>query len=92
MFIPDRTRPIIEQLKQGMGFGTNHTDSTVADITYIGHEDSDGVWIIQKIDSTVSNTSTITYASIKNNSSYTSYIDAWSNRATMTYGLYSEAY
>ena len=92
MFIPDRTRPLVEQVKQGTGFGTNHTDSTTTGITYVGMEDSEGVWVVQKIDSTTPNTSVMTYASVKNNSNTSTYSSAWTNRASLSYGLYSEAF
>jgi len=58
--------------------------------TYIGMEDPDGSWFIQKI--TESSGTQIRYASIRNNASTTTYSDAWTNRASLTYDTYSVAF
>jgi hypothetical protein len=58
--------------------------------TWVGFEDPEGDWIIQKIDQ--SSGTSIRYATIINNTSTTSYSDAWTNRATLTYGTYSQAF
>ena len=59
------------------------------DVTYLGMEDAEGDWIIQKID----NTSGITrrFGTKLNNPTYSSYSLAWTDRLTLTYGTYSEA-
>lgn len=75
----------------GTRFGTNHIDEADASTTYIGKEDSEGTWLIQKI--SVSGTVTAyTFATITNNESVTSYNDAWTDRATLIYGTYSSAF
>ena len=68
---------------------TNDVEETGV-ITYVGKEDPVGDWYLQKIDTT-SGTS-IRFASVINNSSITSYSDAWTNRASLTYGTYSQAF
>ena len=71
-------------------FGTNDIDEASATLTYIGKEDADGVWVIQKIDE--SSGLAIGYATQSNNPSVTSYAEAWANRDSLTYGSYSEAF
>jgi hypothetical protein len=76
---------------EGSRFGTNAIDEADASTTYIGKEDVDGVWLIQKI--SVSGTvTTYTFATITNNSGVTSYSSAWTDRASLTYGTYAEAF
>jgi len=70
-------------------YGTNNIDEASSTLTYVGKEDKDGVWVIQKID-TSSGTS-ITYATQTNNPTYTSYSDAWTDRSLLVYSQYSEA-
>jgi len=61
---------------------TNDLDD-VSPITYIGK--SNGInWEVQKVTETGSDLS-IRYATILNNSLYTTYDDAWTNRLTLTY-------
>jgi hypothetical protein len=71
-------------------YGTNDIEQPSSTITYIGQEDSDGNWVIKKLD-TSSGTS-FRYATAVNNPSITSYSDAWTNRATLTYGTFSQAF
>lgn len=53
--------------------------------TYMGMCEPNGdVWLLQKIDDS-SGDLDITYANISNNGSYTTYSDAWTDRATLTY-------
>lgn len=59
-------------------------------VTYLGKEDMAGDWFIQKIDETTG--TSIRFATIKNNASITSYTNAWTDRATLTYGTYAEAF
>jgi len=70
--------------------GTNNIDEASSTLTYVGKEDKDGVWAIQKID-TSSGTS-ITYATQTNNPTYTSYSNAWTNRTSLTYSAYKDAF
>jgi hypothetical protein len=52
--------------------------------------DADGAWMIVKIDS--SSGTSFTYATITNNPTQTTgYADAWADRATLTYNVYSTA-
>ena len=59
-------------------------------VTYICKERADGEWMVLKIDSTTNNV--FRYATVLNNSSITTYSDAYTNHATLTYGTYSEAF
>ena len=70
-------------------YATNDIEE-VGTITYIGKEDPAGEWFIQKVDQT-SGTS-IRYATVKNNPTYTTYSDGWTNRATLTYNTYSGSF
>ena len=86
--------PLTNALKRvttnAMGeYSTNDVEEVGA-VTYIGKEDPDGGWYVQKIDTT-SGTS-IRYASVSNNPSIGSYTAAWTDRTTLTYGTYSEAF
>jgi hypothetical protein len=61
------------------------------DITYIGLEDSEADWIVQKLD----NTSGISrrFATKLNNPTVTSYADAWAAKdTTLVYGTYGAAF
>lgn len=70
----------------------NHT-STDSGTSYLGMQDVDGKWQIQKkvIAGSSVITSVQTYASNKNNSTINDYGYAWAHRVTITYGLYVEA-
>ena len=70
--------------------GTNNIDEASSTLTYVGKEDADGVWVIMAID-TSSGTS-ITYATQTNNPTYTNYSDAWTDRASLTYSAYKDAF
>lgn len=72
-------------------FMENDVEITDGDIIYIGGEDINGVWWVKKIDDSASEIP-IQHASNKNNSSITSYSEAWTNRATLTYEDYKEAF
>ena len=69
-------------------FGLNEIEE-VGVITYFGKSDSEGNWLIMKIDETSG--TVFSYAAIKNNSGVSTYSTAWTNRATITYGTYGEA-
>jgi hypothetical protein len=71
-------------------FATNDVSATVAYVTYIGKEKSDGDWCIIKIDETTG--MELTYATIANNALITTYAAAWAARATLTYNAYSVAF
>ena len=66
----------------------------ISGVIYYGQENIDGIWMVRKISKVTGPTSTITtieYASIKANPLITTYADAWTNRATLTYGNYAES-
>lgn len=71
-------------------FGNNNVDTASATITYVGKSDKDGVWVVQMIDT--SSGVAIGWASVTNNPSQITYASAWTNRATLTYGRYDEAF
>ena len=55
--------------------------------TYVGQQKvTTGEWLIQKIDDATGDL-TITWANISNNALVTTYTDAWTDRATLTYNL-----
>ena len=72
-------------------YGTNDIDKSSATLFYEGLEDAEGSWQIVKttIDGDVTS---LRFATVLNNSSITSYSTAWTNRATLTYGTYSQAF
>jgi hypothetical protein len=73
-------------------FNTNNVDGTsVTNFIYVGKEDASGTYQIKKIDLT-SGYPTVTYASITNNPTYTTYSTAWTNHLTLTYSLYEIAF
>lgn len=76
--------------KLAAGFEVNEIKNASATITYIGAETAAGVWWIRKMDSTSG--SAIGHATEANNPTYTTYANAWTNRATLTYGNYSGAF
>jgi hypothetical protein len=69
-------------------YATNDIEEVGA-VTYVGKEDPAGDWYLQKIDK--SSGTSIRYATVKNNATYTNYTDAWTDRASLTYGTYSQA-
>lgn len=72
-------------------YATNDVDSPDSATTYEGLETSEGDWQIVKIVKT-GNVLANRFATIKNNSTYTSYSDAWTDRTTLTYDYYSVAF
>lgn len=76
--------------KLAAGFEVNEIENASATITYVGAETAAGVWWIRKMDSTSG--SAIGHATEANNPTYTTYANAWTNRATLTYGNYSGAF
>lgn len=73
-------------------YGVNSVDDTTSEnITYVGMEDSYGVWLVKKLDETSG--FTITYATEINNSTIDNLSDAWDNRATtLVYCDYNEVF
>lgn len=71
-------------------YNTNDIEEASATLTYIGMEDKNGNWYIKKIDTSSGNS--FAHATVTNNSSYTDYDTAWTNRATLTYENYGDAF
>jgi hypothetical protein len=55
--------------------------------SYFGKTKPDGTWLVQKVTDT-----SVSYATVTNNGSVTTYTDAWTNRLTLTYGRFDEAF
>ena len=71
-------------------FGINDVATPSATTTYVGKSDKDGVWLVQKIDTTSG--VSIGWASVTNNAGYLTYASAWAARASLTFGRYDEAF
>jgi len=71
-------------------WGLNNTSKS-KNTTYTGEQDVNGNWIIRKIIKTGSNIA-MSYATIRNNESVTTYLDAWDDRTILTYDLYQVAF
>lgn len=71
-------------------FGVNDVDTASATLTYVGKEDKDGNWCVQKIDTTTG--VAVRWASSLNNGGYLTYAAAWAARASLTYGTYGSAF
>lgn len=71
-------------------WGLNHTQK-VGNTTYLGQEDADGFWHLTKVVKTTGSVA-MTYATEINNESIANYTDAWDNRLTLDYDLYSIAF
>lgn len=71
-------------------FEVNDVEEATSTITYIGQQSVDGQWFIQKIDESTG--ITLQHATKKNNSAVSSYSDAWTNRASLSYGDVIEAF
>lgn len=66
-------------------FSTN--DILDAATSYFGKTKPDGTWLVQKLTST-----SVSYATVTNNGAVTTYTDAWTNKSTLTYGRFDEAF
>jgi hypothetical protein len=86
--VPDLVR--IENGAILQAFETNDVDKVSSTLLYNGLEDKNGVWVIEKVDSTSG--VSLRYATHANNSSYNDYLTAWANRATLTYNIFSIAF
>ncbi len=63
-------------------------EDTSNNTTFVGKQTTAGVWLLQKIvEATVGTktTTTMEYASVLNNATKTTYVSAWTDRATLTY-------
>ena len=72
-------------------YATNDVDTPDTNTTYEGLEDSGGGWQIVKIVKTGTALAN-RFATNKNNSTYTSYSTAWTDRASLDYDYYSVAF
>jgi heptaprenylglyceryl phosphate synthase len=52
---------------------------------YIGKVSKEGAWLVQKF---VQATGAMTYANVSNNASVADYANAWTNRATLSFGQF----
>lgn len=66
-------------------WGTNDLEEGTT--SYFGQTTSDGTWRIIKLTDI-----SVSYATVSNNGAVTSYTDAWTNKATLTYGRFDEAF
>lgn len=70
-------------------YKTNNMDETsTASVTYVGQEDSEANYLILKVDET--SDTEITYATIVNNPTKTTYALAWTDRLTLDYKKWNE--
>ena len=72
-------------------YATNDVDTPDTSTTYEGLEDAGGGWQIVKIVKTGTALAN-RFATNKNNSTYTSYSTAWTDRASLDYDYYSVAF
>lgn len=68
----------------------NDTIKASTTVTYFGEESVDGKWRVRKVTKAGSLTS-IRHATIRNNPTYTNYIDAWNGMTQLVYGYAREA-
>lgn len=54
---------------------------------YYGFTDELGSWLVKKVEAAA-----VTYATMVNNLSVSTYSDAWTNRASLTYGRFDQAF
>lgn len=87
----EATLAAIQLATRFQGIFPNHIDEFDTSTTYVGKEDKDGVWLLQK--SVKSGTVTaVTWATVLNNGSVLTYSAAWTARATLTYGTFAQAF
>lgn len=72
-----------------MYFTNDIDDVSENNVTYIGKETEEGLWLIMKIVTDSSGT-TIRGASQKNNVAYDNYASAWEDRLSLTYDYLKE--
>lgn len=76
--------PEVVSVQMGGLSGYALNDLEDAEPMHIGKVTSGASWLIQKF----TTGSVMSYANLSNNATVTSYADAWSNRATLTYGAF----
>lgn len=62
-------------------------DIEEATTSYFGYTKPDGTWLLKSLTDT-----SVGYATVSNNGAVTSYTDAWTDRATLTYQRFDEAF
>ena len=67
-------------------YSVNDIDDTTS-TEYYGFTKPDATWLVKKVVS-----SGVSYATVTNNGGTTSYATAWTNKATLTYGRFDEAF
>ncbi len=55
--------------------------------TYVGKTSIDGNWMVQKVTDAL-----VSYATVTNNPSVTTYSAAWTDKTTLVYGRFDEAF
>lgn len=58
-----------------------------ATTSYFGFTKPDGTWLVKELTDT-----SVSYATVTNNGGVATYTDAWTDRATLTYGRFDEAF
>ena len=66
-------------------WGTNDMDEGAT--SYYGQSSAGGAWKVIKLTDT-----SVSYATVSNNGTVTSYTDAWTNKAVLVYGRFDEAF
>jgi hypothetical protein len=66
-------------------FSVNDIEEDVT--SYFGNTKPDGTWLVKKLTDT-----SVSYATVSNNGTVTTYTDAWTSRATLTYQRYDQAF
>jgi hypothetical protein len=72
-------------------YATNDVDKSSSILFYEGLEDAEGSWQIVKT-TLNGNITSMRFATVLNNSSYSSYTNAWTDRESLVYGFYSQAF
>lgn len=70
-------------------FEASDQDQSNAAFYYFGFLTQDGNWIIQRFDMSTTNVILYRYATIKNNSGYDNYADAWIARSSLVYNYFN---
>lgn len=88
----DAENALVRLKRSDLGGGGGSTTWSVNDISdgatsYFGKTTSDGQWQIVKVTDT-----SVSYATVSNNGTVTSYTDAWTAKNTLNYGRFDEAF
>ncbi len=71
-------------------FEASDQDTVSGTYQYFGFLTQDSNWVVQRFDTSVTNIINYRYATVKNNSGYPAYADAWTNRATLAYDYFDK--